>query len=140
MNIWQIYDHVDAKGRNVIEVWLDGLNPRARSKVHAKIVMLRQYGGELPKGILSDTDQPVIKKLRVKGRINWRVLLFKEPAQKEKSAGPVVDFTLIDAVYEKDNEMPKGATTDAVTLRAEILASPGFRRVPHDFEKYRPQE
>jgi len=83
---------------------------------------------------LSDTDETSIKKLRVKGRINWRVLLFKEPT------GRAVDFTLIDAVYEKDNKMPKGATAKAAALRTEILASPGSRRTPHDFKKYKPSE
>src|SRR3569833_3934605 len=119
MDIWQIYDHVDAKGRNVLEAWLDGLDPRARAKAHAKIVMLRQYGGGLPKDILSDTDETSIKKLRVKGRINWRVLLFKEPT------GRAVDFTLIDAVYEKDNKMPIGVFVLVVVFCSVFLVSFG---------------
>ncbi len=134
MEIWQIYDHVDSKGTNVIEAWLDGLDRRARAKCHAKIVALRQYGGGLPTGMLSDTDHTEIKKLRVTGRINWRVLLFKETVSN------VTTFTLIDAVYEKDNQMPAGATANAAKKRAEILASPATRRTEHDFEKYKPQQ
>ena len=78
MDIWHIDDHVEARGSNAIESWLDGLDKRALAKVHAKIVMLRQYGGELPKDILSDTDQSLIKKLRVKGRINWRRTMWRD--------------------------------------------------------------
>lgn len=131
MAIWHIYDHVDRRGANVVEQFLDRLDPRARAKVHAKIMMLRQNGGTLPTAILSDTDEPTIKKLRIRGRINWRILLCRGPVD-----GPN-EFTLIDAVQEKDNRMPAGAAARAAAIRMEITESPQTRRKPHDFEKYK---
>jgi hypothetical protein len=130
MRTWQIYDHVDSRGRNVVEATLDCLDPKARARVHAKIVMLRQYGGDLPTRALSDTDERHIKKLRVTGRINWRILICRGPVDVAS------EFTVIDAVQEKDNKMPAGATAKAETIRQQISASPKTRRTQHDFEKY----
>lgn len=134
MAVWQIYDHIDARGHNVIEDWLDSLNPKARAKVHAKFIALRQYGGTLPTTMLSDTDVPRIKKLRSRGRINWRILVCKGPINEGS------EFTAIDAVQEKDNEMPAGSTARAARMRLEIEASPQIRRKAHDFEKYKAKQ
>ncbi len=130
MGVCQIYDHVDRRGKNVIEAWLDKLNPKALAKVHAKIMMLRQNGGELPTGVLSDSGVKHIKKLRITGRINWRVFLCKGPVDSD------TEFTLIDAVQEKDNKVPDGVIDKAADSRTEIAASPNSRRKQHDFKKY----
>jgi hypothetical protein len=130
MAIWRIYDHVDVRGNNTIADWLDSLDGRALGKVHAKIVHLRQYGAELPTSMLSDTDVRKISKLRVTGRINWRILCCKGPVDSQ------AEFTLLAAVQEKDNKMPDGATESADKLRLAIEAAPATRRVIHEFKKY----
>jgi hypothetical protein len=127
MPSWVVYDYVDRRDRNVVAEWLDTLDSRARAKVDAKIQALRQYGGALPTTMLSDTDEPRIKKLRVRGRVNWRVLLCYGPVDLTK------EFTLLHAVHEKDNKMPEGATQEADARRHQVAADPDTRRTRHEF-------
>jgi hypothetical protein len=127
MATWKVYDYVDRRGENVIELWRAALPTRGRAKVDAKLRMLRQFGGQLPTTILADTENPQIKKLRITGRVNYRVLLCRGPVDTGQ------EFTLLNPVAEKDNKLPLGAVEDAARRRAVVLADPATRRVSHDF-------
>lgn len=122
MATWKLYEFVNARDSGVITAWIAAQQVAARAKLRAKIKALQQYGGGLPKTILSDTDEPHIKKLRPRGRTNLRLMLCKGPINNS------TEFTLLHGVYEKDNHMPEGSIALAEQRRQQVINSPATRR------------
>lgn len=125
---WNIFDYRDNRGRNVIRHWLSRAGTVLAAKADAKIRMLSQFGPECPKGVLADTSDRHIDKLRVLGKDNTRVLLCKGPVNLNS------EYTLLSAHPEKDRKLPRGAVEDAASRRLEVISDPISRREAHEFE------
>jgi len=125
---WDIFGYRDNRNRNVIRKWLRTAGNVLAAKAEAKIRMLHQFGPDCPKGMLADTSDRHIDKLRVLGNDNTRILVCKGPANVGS------EYTLLSAQAEKDRKLPKGAIEQAVARRAEVIADPANRREAHEFE------
>lgn len=125
---WNIFDYRDNRNRNVIRKWLQSTGSVLAAKADAKIRMLHQFGPNCPKGMLADTSDPHIDKLRVLGKDNTRVLICVGPVRVAE------EYTLLSAQPEKDRRLPKGAIEQAAARRAEVAADPANRREAHEFE------
>jgi hypothetical protein len=125
---WNVFDYRDNRNRNVIREWLRTAGKVLAGKADAKIRMLHQFGPHCPKGMLADSSDPHIDKLRILGKDNTRILVCKGPV----NVG--TEYTLLSAQPEKDRRLPKGALEQARERRAEVIADPTNRREIHEFE------
>ena len=122
-----LFDYIDANGVNVFRQWSLNLQPKERSKLNAKLDMLRINGEVLFPHILTDTDVPGILKLRVKGQVQLRPLLCRGPIKVK------TDFTLLMGAKEVGDEIkPKKAFETADSYKQQVIADPKNRRVPHE--------
>jgi hypothetical protein len=120
----EVYEYVGHDGSAPVSEWIESLQKKQRAKLKAKIQALRQYGGELPTTLLSDTSNPHIKKLRVRGNVQLRPLLCRGPASQ---AGD--EFTLLAGATERDGVLaPATALADAETRRTAVIADLRNRR------------
>ena len=124
---WLLFDHLDVHGRNIFKLWTQGLEKRDRAKLNSKLDLLEQYGPDLPPGLLSDTNLPHIKKLRINGPVALRPLLCRGPIDVHG------EFTLILGATERDRQIePLDAEERAEGYKNQISANPGERRCFHE--------
>ena len=121
---WRIFDYIDSQGRNVMLEWAKRLplQKTERAKLNSKIDLLERVGLDLAPGILADTSNRNIKKLRVRGKRQLRPML---------CLGPIIldsEFTFLQGAIEKGNELiPPDAAGRADANRRDLLANPGKR-------------
>jgi hypothetical protein len=121
---WRVFDYIDSQGRNVMLEWANRLpmQKTERAKLNSKIDLLERVGLDLAPGILADTGNRHIKKLRVRGKVQLRPML---------CLGPIIldsEFTFLQGAIEKDYKLiPPDATDRAEENRSDLLAHPGKR-------------
>jgi hypothetical protein len=124
---WTLYDYIDNRGRNSIKDWAKTLEKEERARLNAKLDMLAKNGPNLALGLLTDTRLPHIKKIKVKGRVQVRLMLSRGPIDNNK------EFTLLFGATEKGFRLiPEDADYRAETRRQEILQNTNNRRCPHE--------
>lgn len=135
----RLYDYVDARGRNIIREWTDGLQARDRAKLRNKLKMLEKVADPalLPQLLAGPRIQgePEIYKLQVgrSGSENaLRPMLCRGPFDKNE------ELTLLVGATERDGKLPKGVAKVAEQNRRDILADPNRRR-PHEYPEDRAQ-
>jgi hypothetical protein len=122
----RIYDFIAANGLNVINLWLGSLDVVLRARMRAKIDVLLAAEGGLPPKMLTDTNEPQIKELRVNSKQALRLLLCKGPDPKMKSE----EFTLLFGATERDSKyVPRNALSIAETNRQLVIGNPIIHRV-----------
>jgi len=125
---WQIYDYVNSRGNNEIKDWMLRLQKPARARLNVKLDMLEKNGSNLSTGLLSDTKEPHIKKIRLNGRVAPRLMLCKGPIENNK------EFTLLFGAIEKDRKLePRDAENRAEARRQEIISNPSSGRRLHEW-------
>jgi hypothetical protein len=122
---WRIYEFLDARGKGVIEEWLDTVDDDMRARFHQKLDLLAEHGPDLPPGLLAGTNYKHIDKLRIFGKgVTWRVMLCKGPISNE------TEFTILFIAQEKDRKtIPKDADRRADNNRRIIIADSSRRRL-----------
>lgn len=122
---YEIYDYVNANGKNEFHEWLKRIDIRQRAKLDSKIDMLEMSGAELPPNLLSPCDGP-IKKIKVQGNPKLRPRL---------CAGPIdtgTEYTMLVGATERDmKDVPPNVVQIAKTRREEILEFGYNRRCKH---------
>jgi len=125
LNLWPVYDFLARRGSNLIKERGDGLETVERAKLNAKIDLLRMNGADLSPELLSDTNIPTIKKIRVKGRVAVRLMLCRGPIHVHD------EFTLLMGAVEKDRKLiPSNAEGIAEERRLVVIATQS-RRTEH---------
>jgi hypothetical protein len=118
-----LYDYIDDHGNNDIKKWTRQQEKAQRAKLNVRLDMLASKGFELFPEILTGTDTPGIQKLRVKGKIQLRLMLCKGPINHEK------EFTLLIGATERDSCLvPNKADKTANDRKKIIIKNPNRRR------------
>jgi phage-related protein len=120
-----IYDYLMHDGHNPFKEWTRSLGKPELAKLNQKLDMLERCGGDLPPGLLSDTNLPNIKKIRINGKVALRPLLCRGPINVH------TEFTLLHGCIEKDRKLPKGSLDLAETRRNDII-NDRHRRTKHE--------
>ncbi len=126
---WNIFDYRDTNGRNLVRRWLQGAGVNLRAKADAKIKILQLMGPNAPPNLLADTKERNVKKLRLLGTDNTRILCCRGPVDFQG------EYTLLAAYPEKDSRLPAGAESTCAKYRANVIANPQAHREQHEFEK-----
>jgi hypothetical protein len=114
----RVYDFIDENGQNVIDAWLAGIDKTLRGRVMQKLDALMTVETELPPKMLTDTNYPQIKELRINSKEALRLLLCKGPDPKLKGQ----EFTLLYGAAERDSKyVPRDALQRAETNRLLVL-------------------
>jgi hypothetical protein len=110
---------VDARGHNVIADWLSGLDTKMCARMKAKLDVLLRAEGDLPPKMLTDTNLPQIKELRVNSKEALRLLLCRGPGQK------MAEITLLFGAKERDSKyVPNNALALAEANRQLVVSAP----------------
>lgn len=123
-------DYVNLDDENVIKSWLNGLDPKPKAKLTARLNALehidRGEWGKLNTEVLKG-DKDGLVAIRVEyQRIQYRVLGYDGPFHGE--------FTLLACgTEENDRYVPLDIGQIAFNRIADINLNPGARRVRHDF-------
>jgi hypothetical protein len=121
-----LFDFRDLRNENTIREWASRLQKSERAKLNLKLDMLQRYGDELGSSLLLSVA-PYIFKLKAKGKVQLRPMLCKGPVRDES------EFTLLIGATERDGKLvPSDVVERAQSRRADVLADPGKRRVPHE--------
>lgn len=125
---WELYDYVDANGRNIIKAWTKQLQKPQLVKLNQKLDMIARSGLDLAPGLVSGTKKSGrVKKLKVKGNVQLRLML---------CTGPISDaneVTLLLGAKEKDRKLiPEDAYEKAAANLESILTDPNNRRCKHE--------
>ena len=135
----EIFDYVEADGSDPIQGWIAGLPVQQRSKVTAKIELLRRYGDEnLPGFVTPAVGSGSIKEIKIGGNIAIRLLLCLGPIVMGRDevtgkSNPWVapEYTLLFGAEERDNQyVPRDAVQQAERRRQAIVQNQA-RRVPY---------
>ncbi len=122
-----LYDYVSANGTNEFKSWTEGLEKEQRAKLNEKLDKLSQHGDDLHPHMLTDTDVPGVKKLRVRGKVQLRPLLCNGPINVRD------EYTLLMGAKEVgDKWVPKNAPSAANSRKQEVRADPDNRRKRHE--------
>ena len=120
---YQIFDFVDANGKNHIKEWSSHLQSKERGKLNKKIDSLAIYGCELFPQMLTNTPTAGILKLRVHGNVQLRPMLCKGTVNVEQ------EFTLLLGAKEIGDEFePKNADKIADTHKKELICNFKLRK------------
>ncbi|MBK8605015.1 MAG: hypothetical protein IPN87_18815 [Saprospiraceae bacterium] len=125
---FKIYDYVNKNGVNEFKGWTNNLQKTQRAKLNEKLDKLKMNGDSLMPQLLSDSDTPGIKKLRIKAdNVQLRPLLCNGPVNYE------LEYTLLMGAIEKDWKLiPQDATDKANRKRLEVVSDPDNRRKEHE--------
>jgi hypothetical protein len=122
-----LYDYVDGTGRNSFKEWTKTLQKDELAKLNQKLDMLRREPELPPQLLAGPLEGKPIYKLRINGRVALRPMLCKGPINNDS------EFTLLMGATEKDRVLnPVDAVDQAANRRAEVIANPGRRRIPHE--------
>lgn len=124
------YDYIDINDVNVIKVWLDGLKPKAKAKLNAKLNALEQMNRtewRMPMTEVLKGDKDGLIAVRTEyNRIQYRLLGYDGPRRGE--------FTLLICGTEKNNKYePLDIGRKAFERIATVKENPTPRRRRHDF-------
>lgn len=123
--MWEIYDYVDEKGNNLIQVWARGIPKQQKKKLQSRLDILAK-AGDLPPGVLIKTEVEYIQKIKIQGNPKLRPMICAGPVPGEKA------FTLLVGVKEVSWKfVPNGAEIDAAIRRRSVIDNPKVRRVKH---------
>lgn len=127
----KVWHFLDSKGRDVFKEWASGLQKRELGKLQAKIDSLRLYGSGLMPQPLSETGEPHIKKLKVRGSVQLRPLLCEiEPDDSEEQWVFLVGAFEINWKYD-----PPAALEIATERRKELLEDETRKTIHVRFKK-----
>ena len=122
-----LYDYVNEGGKNEFKAWCENLQTKHRAKLNQKLDALIQYGDGLHPHMLTDTNVPGIKKLRVQGNVKLRPLLCNGPVLVKS------EYTLLMGAKEiGDKWSPKKAPESALVKKEAVIADPAKRRKKHE--------
>jgi hypothetical protein len=125
--MWNLYDYVDTNGKNDFKEWTKMLEKKSRARLNLKLDMLKKNGPDLSPGLLSNTHERNIMKIRVNGSVALRPMLCRGPVNMHN------EFTLLLGVIEKDRKLkPKNAESIAENRRKEVQNDPMRRRCNHE--------
>lgn len=114
----KVWHYVNDKGVDVIREWAKDVPKPQRIKLQQKIDALIKSGSELSPQLLSDSDRPGIKKIKVQGNPKLRPLLFKMPTID----GETEEWILLVGAYEINWQyVPADASIDAAIRKQEVL-------------------
>src|SRR4051812_30793999 len=116
---WLIYDFADEDGASVIGEWIrnEKIGTADVAALKQKISLLKQYGPDLPSGLLAGPIYKSIYKLRVNTQERaMRPLLCKGPIDKDQ------EFTLLLGACEINSKLPNGAVEEADGNRSILIA------------------
>ena len=123
-----LYDFVDNKGRNVMQLWATkrGISKRDRGQLNQKIDMLQLNGFDLHPNLLAGpiNKQKHIYKLIVHGQIMLRPMLCKGPFDMG------AEFTFLLGAVEINFKLD--ADPAEATANRESLLADRRRRVSHE--------
>jgi putative component of toxin-antitoxin plasmid stabilization module len=125
------YDFVDAKGVNIIRDWLDGLDPKAKAKVNARLNVLEQMDHvewirtNYVEILTGDKDGLIAIRLKY-NRIQYRLLGYYGPDRGEVTL-------LVVCTERNDKYTPLGAHNTAFNRIGEVDENPTLRKVRHEF-------
>lgn len=109
---FSLYDYVNQKGENAFKEWAEGLQKVERAKLNERLDKLALNGESLLPLMLSDTNVPGIRKLKIKGKVQLRPLLCRGPVDVHS------EYTMLLGAIEKgDAWLPKRAPETALTLK-----------------------
>lgn len=122
MQKFDLYDYLDASGKNDFKDWTTSLQKGQRGKLNAKIDTLAMNGDGLMPHMLTDTPTPGIKKLRVHGNVQLRPLLCKGPINIHQ------EYTFLLGAIEVGSKFePKLSDRTAEKRKQDILKNPKQR-------------
>lgn len=120
------WDFVGTDRQNVIEIWLNGLDPGLRGRMNAKIRALMISEGGVGPNMLTPTTDPHIKELIVNGKQALRLLLCRGPTEDSM----LTDYTFLFGAKERDSRyVPRDALKRASDHRTLVIQDPTNRRV-----------
>lgn len=124
---WTVYEFLDNRNRSVIDVWLrkERVQKKARILLDQKIDLLREYGPDLPPGLLSSgpIDGGHIYKLKVRGPVMLRPLLCKGPFRMNE------EYTLLQGAIERNDILPSTDVVQAEVNRQGVINDASRRRM-----------
>ncbi len=122
---FQIYNYVDDDETVPFKLWSDGLEKTQKAKLNSKLDALYMHGEILRPEVLANTDIPSIFKLRVKGNVQLRPLLCREP----NGSGYVF---LVGAKEIGGKLHPKDILDKAEKYKNKLLADFATRSTKHE--------
>ena len=118
-----LYDYVNARRANEIQLWIDKLQVVERAKLNERLDKLIHLGDDLYPQILCGTTVPGIQKLRVHGKVQLRPMLCKGPILINR------EYTLLAGAKEVGSKLlPKGVELDAKSRKEEVMRDHENRR------------
>lgn len=124
---FSLYDYVNQKGENAFKEWAEGLQKVERAKLNERLDKLALNGESLLPLMLSDTNVPGIRKLKIKGKVQLRPLLCRGPVDVHS------EYTMLLGAIEKgDAWLPKRAPETALTLKNDVINDPTSKRKKHE--------
>lgn len=122
-----LYDYINHDGHNPFKEWSESLEKTMLARLNQKIDMLELYGANLPPRLLSESNLPHIKKIRINGKVALRPLLCRGPIDMLGE-----EFTFLAGAIEKDRKLlPSRILETADNRRQQIISDPG-RRTKHE--------
>lgn len=122
---YKIYNYVDDDGTIPFKLWSEKLEKKELAKLNSKLDSLHTNGEVLRPEVLANTDIAGIFKLRVKGNVQLRPLLCREP----NGAGYVF---LVGAKEIGGKLHPKDILLKAQNNKNKLLADFANRSKKHD--------
>ena len=123
---YALYDFMDHRGNNVIQIWIESLQKIQRQKINTRIAMLGANGNDLSPRVFSDTTKPHIKKIRVQGHIAVRLFFCRGPLDPKK------EFTFLFGTTEKDNQTIDRNPAKKAEARQKLIMNNPKHRCIHE--------
>jgi hypothetical protein len=121
--MWELFDYVDDRGINIIEVWRMSLQKPERAKLDNRLNILAKTGPEGGTGLLAGTKSRHIDKLKVTGKVTLRLMLCRGPVEMDG------EFTLLLGAHEQDRKLvPRNAEKIAEEHRLKVISNPTAHR------------
>jgi hypothetical protein len=124
---WEVYEFLDNRSEPVLRIWVrkERIQKKAMILLDQKIDLLRQYGPDLPPGLLSTgpIDGGHIYKLKIRGPVMLRPLLCKGPFRMKE------EYTLLQGAIERDNILPPSDIVQAEKNRQTLVGDSSRRRL-----------
>lgn len=119
---YQLFDYVDSRGRNAMQVWAMGLSKKDRARLDLRADLLEKEGDNLFPNILQSTRQRHILEIRVNGQIALRPLLCRGPVTVDK------EYTFLFGAVEQNRKYePRDAPNRAEAIRLDLIGYPEKR-------------
>ncbi len=125
---YKLFDYINKSDSNEFKKWTEGLQKKQIAKLNQKLDKLEISGDELMPQLLTDSNVPGVKKLRITVQnVQLRPLLCNGPVNNDK------EYTLLMGAKEiGDKWHPKKAPETALKKLKEITRDPENRRRKHE--------